>query len=351
MELLMALLESYTDIFTEPRGLPPPCRHDHRIRLLPETPPVVVRPYRYLQLLKDEIERQCDDMLQQGIIHECTSTYSSPVLQVKEDKSWHFCVDYREINSKMVKDKFLIPVVDELLDKLRGACFFTKLDLQSGYHQVRMHPDDIDKTAFRTHRGQLEFLVMPFSLTNAPSMFQSLMNGILKPFIRKFVLVFFDDILVFSSSWVEHLQHVKQVFEVLREHKLALKRPKCSFREESVVYLEHIISAADIAMDPAKVAAVEAWPRPPHTSGASRLPRPHRVLPQVHRGLQRGGGTPDGPLEKRGLPLAKRNKGGLLAVEASPHDDPSASDAQLLQALHCRLRCLRCGVWRGATPG
>jgi hypothetical protein len=134
-ELLTALLDSYTDIFDEPRGLPPPRRHDHRIRLLPGTPPVAVRPYRYPQLLKDEIERQCDDMLQQGIIRECTSAYSSPILLVKKaDKSWHFCVNYREINSKTVKDKFPIPVVDELLDELRGACFFTKLDLRSGYH-------------------------------------------------------------------------------------------------------------------------------------------------------------------------------------------------------------------------
>jgi hypothetical protein len=199
----------------------------------------------------------------QGIIRECTSAYSSPVLLVKKaDKSWHFCVDYREINSKTVKDKFPIPVVDELLDVLRGACFFTKLDLRSGYHQVCMHPDDIDKTMFRTHRGHFEFLVMPFGLTNAPSMFQSLMNGILKPFIRKFVLVFFDDILVFHSSWAEHLQHVKHMFEVLREHKLPLKRPKCSFREESVAYLGHIISAAIVTMDPTKVTTMETWPRP-----------------------------------------------------------------------------------------
>jgi hypothetical protein len=125
-----------------------------------------------------------------------------------------------------------------------------------------MHPDDINKTAFRTHRGHYEFLVMPFGLTNAPSTFPSLMNDVLKPFIRKFVLVFFDDILIFSNTWTEHLQHVKQVFQMLREHKLFLKQSKCSFGKESVAYLGHVITAAGVAMDPAKIAAVETWPHP-----------------------------------------------------------------------------------------
>jgi hypothetical protein len=224
---------------------------------------VAVRPYCYPQLLKDEIERQCDDMLQQGIIQECTSAFSSPMLLVrKADATRRFCIDYRKLNQQTVKDKFPILVVDELLDELRGASFFTKVDLRSGYHQVRMHPDDITKTAFRTHHGHFEFLVMPFGLTNAPSTFQALMNDVLWPFLRKFVLVFFDDILVFSRSWYEHLQHVKQVFQALRDHKLALKRAKCSFGTESVAYLGHIISAAGVAMDPSKVEAVAAWPPP-----------------------------------------------------------------------------------------
>lgn len=170
--LLEVLLSSFTNIFEPPRGLPPQRRHDHRIHLLPNAIPVVVRSYRYPQLLKDEIEKQCDDMLAQRIICDSTSVFSSPVLLVKKvDGTWRFCVDYRELNGITVKVKYPIPLVDELLDELSGTCFFTKLDLHSGYHQVRMHPDDIDKTTFRTHRGLFEFMVMSFGLTSAPSTF------------------------------------------------------------------------------------------------------------------------------------------------------------------------------------
>jgi hypothetical protein len=172
-DLMSLLLPEFSDIFEEPITLPPPRFCDHHIHLLPETAPVVVRPYRYPQLLKDEIGRQCTEMLRLGVIRASTSSFSSPVLLVrKKDGSWQFCVDYRALNAKTVRDVFPIPVVDEL----KGARFFTKLDLRSGYHQVRMHADDIAKTAFRTHHGHFEFVVVPFGLTNAPSTFQALMN-------------------------------------------------------------------------------------------------------------------------------------------------------------------------------
>ncbi|WVZ82924.1 hypothetical protein U9M48_030129 [Paspalum notatum var. saurae] len=181
-----------------------------------------------------------------GIIRPSSSAFSSPVLLVKKHNgSWRFCVDYRALNAITVKDSFPIPVVDELLDELRGAKFFTKLDLRSGYHQVRMHEDDIAKTAFRTHEGLYEFLVMPFGLSNAPATFQALMNAVLR-----------------SSSWSEHLLHIRTVLQALHNNGLVLKRSKCSFAQPSVAYLGHVISAQGVAMDAGKVQVVVEWPAP-----------------------------------------------------------------------------------------
>jgi hypothetical protein len=261
--LLEELLSTFSSIFTEPTGLSPQRARDHNIVLKTGALPVAVRPYRYPAAHKDELERQCAVMIEQGIVWRSDSTFSSPVLLVKKpDGSWRFCVDYQALNTLTVKDTFPIPVVDELLDELHGACFFTKLDLRSRYHQVRMRPADIHKTAFRTHDGLYEFLVMAFGLCNAPATFQALMNDVLRPFLRRFVLVFFDDILIYSRTWVDHLCHLRVVFGALHQHQLFVKKSKCAFAASSVTYLSHVVSAAGVAMDSAKVQAVRDWQQP-----------------------------------------------------------------------------------------
>jgi hypothetical protein len=224
------LLFRFPHLFQEPKQLPPPRSSDHHITLLPNSAPVNVRPYRYPYFQKNEIERQIQTMLSTNLIQPSRGSFSSHVLLVKKKHgSWRFCVDYRALNSITLRDRFPMPTIDELLDELGGASWFSKLDLRQGFHQIRMHSEDIPKTAFRTHQGHYEFRVMPFGLCNAPSTFQSTMNELFRPYLRKFVIVFFDDILVYSPTLTDHINHLDQVFHKLVSEEFFLKFSKCLF--------------------------------------------------------------------------------------------------------------------------
>jgi hypothetical protein len=192
-------------------------------------------------------------LLKAGLITHSTSPFASPVLLVqKKDGTWRFCVDYRWLNSITVKNKFPMPLIDEILDELNGASYFTRLDFKSGFHRVRMDPTDEFEISFKTRQGHYQFKMMPFGLTNAPATFQYTMNSVLESYLRKFVIILMDDILIYSKSVEEHAHHLRLVLQLLRKHQFYIKRTKCASAQGELEYLGHIIYAEGLKTCPRK---------------------------------------------------------------------------------------------------
>ena len=245
---------------------------EHRIETGDHQP--IRQPCRRIPFaLREEIANQVQDMVEQGIVKPSHSPWASPVVLVrKKDGTLRFCVDYRQLNAATRKDVFPLPRIDDILDQLSGAQYFTTLDLAAGYWQVPLHQSDRQKTAFTAHQGLYEFTVLPFGLCNAPATFQRLMQSVLAGLGQgrgenPYCLVYLDDVIIFSRTLEEHITHLQRVLGRIRQAGLKLKPQKCNFVQEQVLCLGHVVSRRGIAPDPSKVEAVKRWPRPRDVPG------------------------------------------------------------------------------------
>ncbi|XP_038991121.1 uncharacterized protein LOC120114215 [Hibiscus syriacus] len=246
-----------------PKKLPPKREVDHKIELVENTKPPAQAPYRMAPPKLEEMRRQLKDLLDVGYIRPSKSPYGAPVLfQKKHDGSLRMCTDYQALNKLTVKNKYPIPLIADLFDQLGGARWFTKLDLRSGYYQVKIAEGDEPKTACVTRYGSYKHLVMPFGLTNAPATICTLMNKVLQPFLDHFVVVYLDDIVVYSKTLEEHVEHLRRVFQVLRENELYVKEEKCSFAQKEVSFLGHVVRGGKLQMEKDKIRAIDEW-KPP----------------------------------------------------------------------------------------
>jgi hypothetical protein len=255
----------YPNVFPDDLpGMPPDRDIEFAIELQHGTAPISKRPYRMPPAELAELKKQLQELLDKGFIRPSTSPWGCPALFVKKDESLRMCVDYRPLNGVTIKNKYPLPRIDVLFDQLVGAKVFSKIDLRSGYHQIKICASDIPKTAFSTRYGLYEFLVMSFGLTNAPAYFMYLMNSVFMPDLDKFVVVFIDDILVYSKSEHEHTEHLHIVLQRLRDHRLYAKLSRCDFWLREIKFLGHTISQDGISVDPEKVQEVMDW-KPPTT--------------------------------------------------------------------------------------
>ena len=254
----------YPEVFPDDLpGLPPDRQVEFRIDLMPGTTPIARAPYRLAPTEMKELMTQLQELLDKGFIRPSSSPWGAPILFVKKkDGTMRMCIDYRELNKATVKNRYPLPRIDDLFDQLEGADYFSKIDLRSGYHQLKVREEDVGKTAFRTRYGHYEFLVMPFGLTNAPAAFMDLMHRVCKPFLDKSVIVFIDDILIYSKNKQDHGRHLREVLEVLKKEKLYAKFSKCDFWIREVQFLGHVVNYKGIKVDPAKIEVVMQWETP-----------------------------------------------------------------------------------------
>jgi hypothetical protein len=264
----ISVVEEFMYVFPEELpGMTPEREVEFYIDLIPGTAPIAKRPYRMAPTELAELKLQIAELQQKGYIRPSSSPWGAPVLFVtKKDGSMRMCIDYRSLNEVTIKNKYPLPWIDDLFDQLQGAKYFSKIDLRSGYHQLRIKEADVQKTTFVTRYGQYEFTVMPFGLTNAPAFFMNLMNKVFMEELDKFVIVFIDDILIYSKSRKDHEHHLRIVLRRLRAHQLYAKLSKCEFWLEKIAFLGHILTAEGIEVDPSKVEAVSKWKHPSNIS-------------------------------------------------------------------------------------
>jgi hypothetical protein len=257
------VLKEFKDVFQEVPRLTPKRDIDFSINLMPGVAPVSKAPYRMSTPEIKELQLQLKKLLKKGYIFPSMSPWGALVLFVKKkDGMLRLCIDFRQLNKVTIKNKYPLPRIDDLFYQLKDAKIFSKIDIRSGYHQMRINDEDIIKTTFRTRYGHYEFMVVSFGLSNAPVVFMCLMNGVFRDYLDKFVIVFLDDILVYSKTEEEHEQHLRMVLQVLREHQLYAKLSKFSFYQRQIHYLGHIISKEGIVVDPEKVEAIQEWSVP-----------------------------------------------------------------------------------------
>ncbi|GJV65130.1 putative reverse transcriptase domain-containing protein [Tanacetum coccineum] len=258
------VVREFLEVFPEDlHGLPPVRQVEFQIELIPGAAPVAQAPYRLAPSEMQELSNQLQELADRGFIRTSTSPWGAPVLFVKKkDGSFRMCIDYRELNKLTIKNRYPLPRIDDLFDQLQGSSTYSKIDLRSGYHQLRVRDEDIPRTAFRTRYKHYEFQVMSFGLTNAHVVFMDLMNRVCKPYLDKFVIVFIDDILIYSRNKEEHANHLRIILELLINEKLYAKFSKCDFWINIVQFLGHIIDSQGIHVDPAKIEAVKNWASP-----------------------------------------------------------------------------------------